>query len=88
MNFLVFIFPLKGILTADSGKRMSAYSGGNMMSDMNTRFFRGMVVGVMAGAAMGAAFMPKRKKASKRYVGKALRATGEVLDQISDVLGM
>ena len=56
------------------------------MLDTNMRFARGMFIGMIAGAAVGATLMPK-KKSSKNYAGRALRTAGGVLDQISDILG-
>ncbi len=55
--------------------------------DTNMRFARGMVIGMIAGAAVGAALMPKKRN-GKHYAGRALRAAGGVLDQISDILGV
>lgn len=57
------------------------------MSDMNMKFTRGMFIGMVAGAAVGAALTPK-KKSGKHYAGKALRTAGAVIDQISDVMGL
>ena len=55
------------------------------MSDM--RFVRGVCVGLIAGAAVGAALMP-RSKNNKNMAGRALRAAGEVLEQITDAIGL
>ena len=54
--------------------------------DTNMRFARGIVIGMIAGAAVGVTLMPK-KKVGKNYAGRAIRAAGTVLDQISDILG-
>ena len=56
------------------------------MSDMNMKFARGMFIGMVAGAAVGAALMPK-KKIGKNFAGKALHTAGAVMDQISEILG-
>ena len=55
------------------------------MSDM--RFVRGMCVGLVAGAAVGVALMPKKKN-GKNVAGKALKTAGEKLDQITDAIGL
>jgi len=55
------------------------------MTDM--RFVKGMCVGIVAGAAVGAAFMPKRKN-GRNVAGKALKTAGEILDQITDAIGI
>ncbi len=56
------------------------------MSDM--RFVRGVCIGMIAGAAVGAAVMPKKKATKSSFAGKAIRTASEVLDQVSDVLGL
>ena len=56
------------------------------MSDM--RFVRGVCIGMIAGAAVSAAVMPKRKANRNSVASKAIRAAGEVIDQVSDVLGL
>ena len=57
------------------------------MTDMSMKFARGMFVGMVAGAAVGAALMPKKKNV-KRFSGRALRTAGAVIDQVSDILGV
>ncbi len=57
------------------------------MTDSNMKFTRGMFIGMVAGAAVGAALTPKKKN-GKNYAGKALRTAGAVVDQISDILGV
>lgn len=47
-----------------------------------TGFIKGMTIGVMAGAAFGVAMAPKGKN-SKSAAGKALKAAGEVIDNIT-----
>ena len=56
------------------------------MSDM--RFVRGVCIGMIAGAAVGAAVMPKKKVVKNSFAGKAIRTASEVLNQVSDVLGI
>lgn len=49
-----------------------------------TGFVKGMAIGVMTGAAIGVAMMPRSKgKNSKSAAGKALKAAGEVIDNIT-----
>jgi gas vesicle protein len=53
-------------------------------------FIKGMGAGMAVGAVGAAAaftMMPKKKKAAKSAVGKALRSAGEVMDGISEALG-
>lgn len=45
-------------------------------------FAKGMAIGVMAGAAIGMVMVPKGKN-SKSAAGKALKAAGEVIDNIT-----
>jgi gas vesicle protein len=48
------------------------------------RFFKGMGLGIMVGSAVGMAFAPQKKH--KNVVGKALKAAGELADNISDAM--
>ena len=50
-------------------------------------FLRGMGVGVLAGAAIGAVMMPKKKHSMKATAGKALKTVGEVMENLSDNMG-
>ena len=54
------------------------------MHNMNTAFFKGMGMGLAIGASVGMALAPKKK--GTNVVGKALRAFGELADNISDSL--
>ncbi len=56
------------------------------MSDM--RFVRGICIGMVAGAAVGAAMVPRKKSTKNSFAGKAIKTASEVLDQVSDVLGL
>lgn len=57
------------------------------MSNMN--FIRGIGIGVAVGAAMGVAMTPKRQSMLKKSAaGKAIRAAADVMDQITDVMGL
>jgi hypothetical protein len=47
-----------------------------------TGFVKGMAIGVMTGAAIGMAMAPRGKN-SKSAAGKALKAAGEVIDNIT-----
>lgn len=48
----------------------------------NTGFIKGMSIGVVTGAAVGMVLAPRGRN-SKKTAGKALRAAGEVLDNIT-----
>jgi hypothetical protein len=53
----------------------------------NSNFVKGMGVGVAAGIALGMALAP-RKRSGKRMAGRAIKAFGEVVDNISHVVGI
>lgn len=48
-----------------------------------TGFMRGIAIGAAAGAVIGILAVPKKKYCGKRMVGKALKAAGELVDNIS-----
>jgi len=50
----------------------------------NTDFIKGMGIGLVAGLSVGMATAPKKNKSN--MIGKALRAAGEVADNISNVI--
>ena len=50
-------------------------------------FFRGMGIGLVTGAAIGIAMMPK-KRSLKSSAGKTIRAVGDVVDNITSAIGM
>ena|GEM_PF-781241 len=58
-----------------------------MMDMTDMRFVRGVCIGLIAGAAVGATLMPRRKN-NKNVASKALRTAGEVLEQITDAIGL
>lgn len=47
-----------------------------------TGFVKGMAIGVMTGTAIGMVMAPKGRN-SKSAAGKALKAAGEVIDNIT-----
>ena len=55
----------------------------------NMDFIKGVGVGVIAGATIGMAAAPKKKgSSSKSFAGNALRAAGDIVENISDAMGM
>jgi hypothetical protein len=51
-------------------------------------FLRGMTAGLVAGAAIGAAVMPKQKQAkSKGTASRMVKAVGDAVNYISDAMG-
>lgn len=50
------------------------------------RFAKGIGLGMLAGAALGAAMMP-RKASMKKTAGKAMKSMGQAMDNLSDELG-
>ena len=51
-------------------------------------FAKGMTMGVMAGMAMGAMMMPKKKNSVKRAAEKAMKTVGQVMEDLSDEMGL
>ena len=51
-----------------------------------TNFFVGMGIGVALGTAAGISMMPK--KGPKNIVGKTLKTMGQVVDAVSDSMGL
>ena len=56
--------------------------GFTMMQMSKAGFVKGMAVGVMTGAAVGMMFSPKGKN-HRSVAGKALKAAGEMIDNIT-----
>lgn len=56
----------------------------------NSSFLRGMGMGVAAGAVMGAMVPGRRKRGimKKSTAARAIKAITEVMDNLSDVLGL
>lgn len=50
-------------------------------------FFRGLGIGMMAGAAAGAAMMLSRPSRCRRTLGRWMRAAAGVLDNIEHAVG-
>ena len=58
------------------------------MNKMNTMdFVKGIGIGIVTGAAMGMAVSQKNKNV-RAMTGKAMRAAGGIVDNISDAMGM
>lgn len=58
------------------------------MSTKMMKFCKGMLVGMMAGTAVGAVgvcYLHSHKKGLKRSVGKALHSVGDLVDQVGDM---
>ncbi len=52
------------------------------------QFMAGMGIGLAAGAVMGMAMSVTKKRDIKRAADKAIKAVGEVVENISDSMGM
>ena len=50
-------------------------------------FAKGMGLGVLAGAALGAAMMPRKKHSVKKAAGKAMKTVGQVMENLSEDMG-
>ncbi len=53
----------------------------------NSDFVKGLGLGMVAGASIGMAIAPKKKR-SKSVAGKALRTAGDIVENVSSALGM
>ena len=51
-------------------------------------FIKGMGIGMVAGTARSMAVMPKKKNNLKSVTGKALKTAGEIVENISDAIGL
>ena len=52
-------------------------------------FLRGMGMGMVAGAALGMAMAPKKRKMNlKKAAGRAIQTVGEAVENISDAMDM
>jgi len=51
-----------------------------------SNFLIGMGIGVAVGSAFGISMMPKKR--SKNIVSKTLKTMGEVVDAVSDSMGL
>ncbi len=50
-------------------------------------FAKGMGLGMMAGAALGAAMAPKKKSGMKKAAGRAMKTVGQVMEDLSNDMG-
>ncbi len=50
-------------------------------------FVKGMTMGVVAGAALSAVMMPRKKSSMKKTAGKAMKTVGQVMENLSDEMG-
>lgn len=51
-------------------------------------FAMGMTMGVVAGMAMGAAMMPRKKYGVKKAAGKAMKRVGQAMEDLSEEMGL
>ena len=55
----------------------------------NIDFIKGVGVGVIARATIGMAAAPfTKKKCTKTFAGKVMKTAGEILENVTQVLGM
>lgn len=55
----------------------------------STKFLRGMGMGIAVGTAVGMIMTPKRKHTMKKTAaGKAIRAVTDVMDELTDSMGL
>jgi gas vesicle protein len=55
------------------------------MNNMN--FVKGMGIGLVVGSTIGMVVAPKKNN-GKKVIGKYLRGVGEIIDNVSDAIGM
>lgn len=51
-------------------------------------FAKGMTMGVAAGMALGMVMFPKKKTNVKRAAEKAMKTVGQVMEDLSDEMGL
>ncbi len=51
-------------------------------------FLYGMAMGAVVGTVVGATMMPRRKSQVKRAADKAMRTVGEVMENLSEEMGL
>ena len=51
-------------------------------------FAKGMTMGVVAGMAMGVIMAPRKKTNVKRAAEKAMKTVGQVMEDLSDEIGL
>lgn len=51
-------------------------------------FFYGMAMGAVVGTVMGATLVPRRKSKVKKAADKALKTVGEVMENLSEEMGL
>lgn len=55
----------------------------------STNFLRGMGMGIAIGTAVGMVMTPKRKHCMKKSpAGKAIRAVTDVMEELTDTMGL
>jgi hypothetical protein len=50
-------------------------------------FAKGITMGMVAGMAMGAVLVPRKKTNVKKVAEKAMRTVGQVMEDLSDEMG-
>ena len=51
-------------------------------------FLYGMAMGAVVGTVVGATMMPRRKSQLKRAADKAMKTVGEVMENLSEEMGL
>ena len=54
---------------------------------MNKGFSTGVGLGLLVGSAVGMA-LPRRKMSHKRRVGRVIKTVGDVIENVSEAIGM
>jgi len=58
----------------------------NVLSTTEMELIKGIGIGMVAGAAIGMLVAPK-KKSKANMIGKAVKAAGEVINNVTGILG-
>ena len=51
------------------------------------RFWMGMGIGMVAGSALGMMAAPRKRSEGKKTISRALKGMGDVIDDVTTVLG-
>ena len=70
------------------GARASEKEGREVERMKQHEFAKGMTMGVMAGVAVGAMVAPRKKTNVKRAAEKAMKTVGQVMEDLSDEMGL
>jgi gas vesicle protein len=65
----------------------SVFGGIVLNNGHGMNFLKGMGMGLVAGSVIGMVVAPK-KSGNKRTIGRYLRGVGEIIDNVTDAMGI